>query len=165
MGIPSGTLYGGNLDTPGVIAQNHPANNIHSSVAMAAIAFGLALAIDGEGVSVLNSADDRFAGVAGCSYDASDFDNGAYAEKDPVAVIRGGVFTVRVGEAVSKGDALLVVHTKISDTADIGRFVKTATAGKTALVNGAEVIEGADAGGIAVVYIPEGAQLTATPAA
>lgn len=162
MGIPSGTLYGGSLDTPGMIAQNHPANNIHSSVAMGAILFGLALAHDGEGVSVFNGASDRFAGVAGYSYDASDFDNGAYAEKDPVSVIRGGVFTVRVGEAVSEGDPLLVVHTKISDTADIGRFVKTATAAKTALINGAEVIEGADAGGVAVVFIPEGALLTAS---
>ena len=162
MGIPAGTLNGGSLDTPGMIAQNHPANHIASSVAKGAIPFGLALAIDGDGVSVINSASDRFAGVAGYSYDASDFDNGAYAEKDPVAVIRGGVFSVRTGEAVSKGDPLLVVHTKVSDTEDVGRFVKTASAGKTALVNGAEVVEGAAAGGIAVVFIPEGALLTAS---
>jgi len=165
MSIPAGTLNGGSLSAPGMIAQHHPANHISSSVAVGAIVFGLALAHDGEGVSVLNGAEDRFAGVAGYSYEASDFDNGAYADKDPVAVIRGGVMTVRVGETVSKGDPLYVIHTKISDTADMARFVKTATAGKTALINGAEVIEGADAGGIAVVFSPEGAQLTATPAA
>lgn len=162
MGIPAGTLKGGSLNTPGMIAQNHPANHISSSVAIGAIVFGLGLAHDGEGVSVFDSASDRFAGVAGYSFEASDFDNEAYADADPVAVIRGGVMTVRVGETVSKGDPLLIVHTKISDTANVGRFTKTATAAKTALINGAEVIEGADAGGLAVVFIPEGALLTAS---
>ncbi len=160
--IPEGKLYGDKLSTPGVIAEMHPANNIGTSIAVGAIPFGLAVAHDGEGVSVLSAADDRFAGVAGNSFEATDFDNNAYADKDPVAVIRGGVPTVVVGEAVSKGDPVYVVHTKISVTADVGRFVKTPTTGKTALINGAEFKEGADAGGIAVIYFPEGAMLTAS---
>ena len=72
--------------------------------------------------------------------------------------------TVVAGVTLPKGDSLYVVHTKISDTADVGRFVKTATAGKTALINGAEVVTGVAAGGVAVVYIPEGTTLIATPA-
>lgn len=160
--IPEGKLYGDTLSTPGLIAQNHPANHIASSVAVGAIPFGVAIAHDGEGVSVFNAADDRFAGVSGFSTDASNLDNGAYADKDPVAVLRGGVMNVVAGVTLSKGDPLYVVHAEISTVATVGRFVKTATAGKTVLINGAEVIDGADAGDVAVVYIPEGAVLTAS---
>ena len=77
-----------------------------------------------------------------------------------VAVHRGGIMTVVIGEALVEGDPLSIVHTQVSTTATVGRFVKTPSAGKTALINGAEVVSGAEAGGIAIVYIPEGAVLT-----
>ena len=139
MSIPMGGLHNDKLREAGEIAQHLPDEYIGSFVAEESIQFGSGVmrGAEPEGVKIISSATGEFLGVAGKSFEAGDFDNNKYTEKDPCGVIRKGIVVVCVSENVKPGDKVRVRHTASADK-PIGIFCKTAEAGKTAVVEFAE---------------------------
>lgn len=159
MGIPDGNLYNESALSAGKIAE-HCEVFVTTHPATADIKFGAAVMIDEinqKGVKTVAGASARFSGVAGFSTDATNLDSNSYVVNDPVAVIRTGVMSVLVSEAVTAGNPVRVLHTD-DNAAIVGTFVTTAVPGKTALLSGAEFrSDGSDR---AVVYLPSGRVLT-----
>jgi len=139
MSIPEGGIYNEDVRAAGEIAEHLPDEYIGSFTAEAEIMFGTAVArgTDPEGVKTLSAAADDMLGVAGKSFEASQFDDELYSAGDPVGVARKAVVVVYVEEAVKPGDKVRVRHTAAVGKA-AGAFCKSADAGKTAVLKHAE---------------------------
>jgi hypothetical protein len=152
MAIPKEDLYVGRVLLPGQIPEHNPISNIRSFAAEEdEIEFGRALmagtAAESQ-VKIFASATGKFKGVAGYSTEASDLDNSQYDDHDPVAVVDQGLVMVYVEETIALGDTVRIRHTD-SGTKVAGSFAKTAEAGYTAVLTGAEY-RSAGASGTAV---------------
>ncbi len=112
MSIPEGGLNNDKIRGAGEIAQHHPAEYIMSRIAEGLIPFGTGVVKGsaGDQVKLPSSASDRMIGVAGKSFEASDFDNGAYMDGDLAGVVETGIVIVKTEEAVSSGDAVRIRH-------------------------------------------------------
>lgn len=139
MTIPEGGLNNHDVRAAGEIAEHLPDEYIGSFAAESEIMFGTAVArgTDPEGVKTLSAATDDMLGVAGKSFEASQFDDELYSTGDPTGVVRKGVVVVYVEEAVKPGDKVRVRHTAAAGKA-AGAFCTTADAGKTAILDNAE---------------------------
>lgn len=137
------------LDTSGVLGlgqifEYHAAERVITKAASGAIKFGRAVVLGASGGlgKTVSGASDVFIGVAKYSYEASDFDNLAYADKDVLAVQEIGVIGVYVEEAVTPASVVRVRHTNhASDPLKLaGNFCDTADAGKTFVLKGAKYV-------------------------
>lgn len=137
------------LDTSGVlelgkIIEHHPAERVITKACDGAIKFGRAVVLGASGGlgKLVSGATDVFIGVAKYSYEASDLDNLAYADKDVLAVQEIGVIAVYVEEAVTPSSVVRVRHTNhASDPLKLaGNFCDTADAGKTFVLKGAKFV-------------------------
>jgi len=139
MSIPEGGIYNDKVRNAGEIAEHLPDEYIGSFAAEGEILFGTAVVrgTDPEGVKTIAAATDELLGVAGLSFEASQFDDEMYSVGDPVGVVRKGVPVVYAEEAVKPGDKVRVRHTAVTGKA-AGAFCTTAEAGKTAVVEHAE---------------------------
>ena len=138
-GIPAGGIYNDDVRNAGEIAEHLPDEYIGSFAAEGEILFGTAVVrgTDPAGVKTIGAATDELIGVAGLSFEASQFDDEMYSTGDPVGVVRKGVVVVYVEEAVKPGDKVRVRHTAAAGKAP-GAFGTTAEAGKTAVIEHAE---------------------------
>jgi len=139
MSIPEGSKYNDKIREIGEIAEHLPDEYISSFVAEEVILFGSAVArgTEAEKTKTISSATNELLGVAAKSFEASNFDDAAYAANDPVGVVRTGIVVVWVEESVQPGDKVRVRHTSVSGK-PAGVFCKTSEAGKTAVVEHAE---------------------------
>jgi hypothetical protein len=154
MSISAGTLYADGVLKSGVIAEHHPSEYIITKVAEEAIPFGRAVVkgTGDNGVKLPSSGTDIMLGVAGFSTEASDFNNGSYAQYDQIAVVDTGVVVVYVEEAVNIGDPVRIRHTASTGKYP-GSFAKTADPGKTAVVSNAQWRSRTSSAGYAILYV------------
>jgi len=137
--ISEGALYNETGRNAGEIAEHHPAEYITSRIAEGAIAFGQALVpgtAEGQ-VKIPAASTDKFCGAAALSFEATDLDDEAYADGDPLGLVEIGVVMVHVEEAVDPSDPVRIRHTAVTGK-PAGVFCTTAEPGKTALLTGAE---------------------------
>lgn len=167
MSIPLGGLYSkeGGVEA-GKISEHRPNTNIVTRRSEGAVPFGVALTVGttGEEVKLPAGASGlTFEGVSAWSKDATNFDADAYADNEPVGVVKAGVVQVKVEEAVAIGDVVRVRHTvHASDVTKVpGLFCKTADPGKTALVSGARFLSATTGAGVAAVELAGYNEVTA----
>lgn len=162
MSIPEGGIYNDEVRAAGEIAEHLPDEHIASFAAEGDIAFGAGVArgTDPAGVKTIGAATEELLGAAALSFEATNLDDEAYADGDPVGVVRKGVVVVPVEEAVKPGDPVRIRHT--ADTGKpAGVFCTTAQAAHTARVEHAE-FRGATAGaGKAALWISGPLKITA----
>jgi hypothetical protein len=154
MGIETGQLYGSGDIAAGKIVEYHPAEYITTKVAEGAAKFGRALVrgtADDEAKTPA-AGTDKFIGVAGHSFEATDLDDEAYAEKDPLACIETGIVMVYVEEAVSPSDPVRMRHTAVTGK-EAGSFCKTADPARTSLVTSAEFKGSTSGAGLVPLYV------------
>ena len=153
MAIPLENLNIAKVLSKGKVAESNGMTNIRSYVAEGDdIGFGLGV-MDGtdaeKQVKIFSSGTGKFRGVALQSTEASDLDNSAYEEYDPVAVIDQGVVWVYVEEAVNVGDAVRIRHTGGVP----GAFRTSATSTNAAVLTGAEWRSDAGSGTQAKLFL------------
>jgi hypothetical protein len=154
MTIEAPQLYGSEELSAGQIVQHIPDEMIVTKIAEGAASFGRALVrgTAGDQAKTPAAGTEKFIGVAGRSFDASDLDDEAYADKDPLACIDNGVVMVYVEEAVGPSDPVRIRHTAATGKVP-GSFCKTADSGKTALITGAEFKGSSDGAGLVPLYV------------
>ncbi len=139
MSIEAPQLYGNESLPAGSIAQHLPDEMIVTKVAEGAMLFGRALVrgTAGDQVKTPSSGSEVFTGVAGRSVDATDLDDEAFADNDPVPSVEAGVVMVYVEEAVGPDDPVRIRHTAATGKV-AGSFCTSADSGKTSRITGAE---------------------------
>lgn len=158
-GIPIGTGFMGSNLGYGRIASHHPNTFIQSKIAEGAILFGRAVQIGTARTQgkLVDGALGEFLGVSMYSISASNLDNDGYLDKDIVGIGSSGYMTVFVEEAVNAGDSVRIRHTDhASDVTKVkGNFCKTAEAGKTYLLDGANFEKTIGVAGETVIFLFE----------
>ena len=156
MTIPKRGLNHSQVSGPGEIPEHNPIINLRSFAAEEDdIKFGRAVmggTSNEEQVKIFASASGKFKGVAAYSTEASDLDNSQFKQYDKVPVFDQGVINVFVEEAVSPTDTVRIRHTA-SGSLVAGSFAKTADAGKTVVLSGAEYRSTTTTSGVAQLYI------------
>lgn len=98
-------------------------------------------------------------GIALFSPEVADVSSGGYKQYDGIKVGKTGFFTVVAYEQVARGDVVRV-QIEAETGRPVGTWGKTATVGKTAVVNGAR-FWAADSATVATVFLPDSITLTA----
>lgn len=141
MAIPKEPLYTNKVLGPGEVSEHNPITHLRSYAAEEdGLKFGRAamLGTDPEKqVKIFASATGTFVGVNAFSTQADDLDNSQYKQYDPVSILDQGVIMVFVEETVEVGDTVRVRHTA-NGSKVAGSFCKTAAAGETVVLTGAE---------------------------
>lgn len=167
MSIPSYTGINTNAAlSPGVSAVFYPNTFQETGTAGETIPFGYAIYEDTDlAVKIITEAElaqisarNSF-GVALFSSEVQDVSSNGYVQKDTVAVGKTGYYTVVAYEQVARGDVVRV-QIEAESGRPVGTFGKTATVGKTAVVNGARFFA-ADSATVATVFLPDVITLTA----
>ena len=133
---------------------HHPLNMVETRNCEGVIKFGRAVqeGTAGNQGKVYSDAAGEFTGIAARSFEATNLDTEAYADLDVLGLVTGGFRQVYVEEAVNEGDPVRIRHT--ADTGKFpGDFAKSADAGKTVLLTGAEFRSTIAAAGIATIFI------------
>lgn len=137
-----------------------------ANVGPGAAFFGHLIVASGAGCALVSGAAQVPLGIATSS---KTFEDGPAKEADGrvgypvqyvVNILRRGRIWVYTHEAVSVGDVVRVFHSAAPGKT-VGRFGKTATAGKTAVLSNAEFLSSTTGAGLAIVEI-NGANLTLT---
>jgi hypothetical protein len=141
MAIPKEDLYVSRVLGFGEIPEHNPIENIRSFAAEeSGIYFGRAVmsgTLAETQVKIFSGASGKFKGVALKSTEASNLDDSHYDDHDSVAVIDQGIVNVYSEETIALGDSVRIRHTT-SGAKVKGSFCKTAVAGETAVLSGAE---------------------------
>lgn len=153
-GIPVGVLYSDGIRSLGEISNHYPATFTTSRIAEGDVLFGRAV-IRVSSVNAAKVIDDptgMFLGVAARSYDASNFDNDSYSDKDPLGVLENGIVNVYAEKAI---DPTLPVRVRHTDQGALlaGSFTDTAEQGATAIIEGARWEQSRSESGACAVLI------------
>lgn len=126
--------------------------------------FGYAVGLNASGQIV--TADETitkpFVGIAVASKDASDIENDRYLVQDSIGYLKTGIINAHCEEAAGETDIVRVrlENHAVDSTKLKGMFCKTADAGKTAVLNGAEYRSTITAAGTIALFLPDSITLT-----